>query len=130
MSDRPGESARPRLGEYLRDQRVQQGLNQTEVGTRIGLSMSSISEFERFAYKLDPTVSRFLAICKGYNVSPIDVLVEVYGVPTEHTTDQEALEIGRKVLFLDPVSRDLTIQWIDQQIAFQGVDPSQPPSED
>lgn len=72
----------------------------------------------------------FLEICSRFNVSPLQVLVEVYGVPVENAIDQEALDIGRKVMFMDEVSRRLTVEWIDKQLEFQNVDPSQPLFED
>lgn len=58
MSESSGESARPSLGGYLREQRIRQGLSQAAIAARGYMSKFTVFEIEMDESKANPRLSR------------------------------------------------------------------------
>ena len=104
-------NGKPSLGTYLHEERMRQGRTQRDVCGNV-LSNGYVGQIEQDKIS-DVSVGKLLQLCKRYGISPITVLVEVYGYePEPSVVDPEAQRIGEMVLGLPDRTRDDMIGWI------------------
>lgn len=84
---RTGRPEYPEIGAHLRERRQQLGLSLRELGDRLGVSASLISQIERGL--ANPSVSTLYAIVAELDIS-LDDLLFTDGRPASRTTDEPA----------------------------------------
>lgn len=102
---------KPSLGAYLYQERMRQGRTQRDVCGDV-LSNGYVGQIELGKIS-DVSVGKLLQLCERYGISPITVLVDVYGYePEPGVVDPKAQQIGEMVLGLPDKPRDDMLGWI------------------
>lgn len=98
----------------LKEARVSKKYNQADVGKAIGVKGNTIGNYENGV--TEPDIDTFIALCKFYEISYIEVLQAAYGTNTELYSISEK-NLIKKYRQLDADGKERIDTMLDMEVA-------------